>query len=52
MMFLLLKVKFISETDNGTGFEFQCQINHEAEWNVEFSIPYKLLFGIFLFFAS
>ena len=25
---LAIEIKFISETDNGIKFEFQCQINH------------------------
>ena len=45
MIYLLSKLKFISESDNRTESEFRCQINHGPEWNVEFSIsiqtPYR-----------
>ena len=39
MSYLLLKLKFISNSYNGIESEFQCQINHGPEWNMEFSIP-------------
>ena len=37
--YLLLKLKFISENDNGIEFKIQRQKNHGTEWNVEFLIP-------------
>ena len=50
MIYMLLKSKFISESDSGIKSEFQCQINHGPEWNVEFSIPHKRLTNIYLIF--
>ena len=43
MIYLLLKLELISETDNGNELEFQCQINHGPEWNMEFSIPIQFV---------
>ena len=39
MIYLLMKLKIISETDNGIEFEFQYQKNHGPEWNAKLSIP-------------
>ena len=36
MIYLLLELKFICESDNGIESKFQCQINHGLERNVEF----------------
>ena len=45
MIYLLLKEKFIFETDNGIKFELKFKIYLGPEWNVEFPIliraPYK-----------
>ena len=47
--YLLLKLKFYSETANGIIFTFQCQVNHGPELNVESLIPIQtLLTGISL----
>ena len=50
MIYLLLKLKLISESDKDIEYKFQCQINHGAEgtWNSRF--PYNPLTGIFLIF--
>ena len=42
MTYLLLRLKFISETDHGAEFNFQFQMNHGPEWNVELSIPVQI----------
>ena len=34
MIYLLMKLKFISEIDNDLEFELQCHINHGPQWNV------------------
>ena len=47
---LAIEIEFIAETDNCIGFEFQYQINHGPERNVEFSIPiqtpYRQFFNV------
>ena len=52
MIYMLLKLKFISETDNGIEFEFQCQINHGPKGNVEFSIPIQSPYRQFSYSGS
>ena len=47
IIYVLLKLKFISETGNCIEFEFQCQINHGPEWNVKFS-DFFLIVNLFL----
>ena len=37
--YLLAKLRFVPESDNGIEFKLLCHINHGPEWNVEFSIP-------------
>ena len=44
MIYLLLKLKFISESGNGIGPELQCQMNYGAQWNEELSIPIQTPF--------
>ena len=43
--YLLLRSRFISETDNGIECKFQCKINHGPEWNVKFMIPIQTPYG-------
>ena len=50
MIYLLLKLKFISDSKNGIESEFQCEINRGPEWTVEFSIPIQILYKHFLNF--
>ena len=51
MIYLLMKLKFISENDNGLEFELKCKIHHGPQWNVEFSIPIQAVTGTLLIFA-
>ena len=48
MIYSLLQFKFISEKDNGMEFEFQSQVNHGRERNVELLISKQTAYWHFL----
>ena len=47
MIYLPLRLDFVSANDNDIEFKFQCRINHRPEWKVEFSIPMQTPFRHF-----
>ena len=43
MIYLLLKLNLISETDNCIGFKLDWQVNHGPESNSEFFIEIRIM---------